>query len=130
MFNIISICKGGGYMYARTLPIHPNANSKGLYPLHRVLMENIIGRLLLRNEIVHHKDGNKENNNNDNLELMTVSNHSRHHRKIVEDITCYCFYCGKEIKLKPHLYRLRIKRAKIGITCSASCGAKLFHKNK
>lgn len=32
MFQILSTCKGGGYLYARTLPLHPRANAKGLYP--------------------------------------------------------------------------------------------------
>jgi hypothetical protein len=129
MFNIISTCKGGGYMYAKTYPLHPNANSKGLYPLHRVMMENLIGRLLTRKEIVHHKDGNKSNNKITNLELMTISEHSTHHAKIVDEIIVSCAYCGKEIKLKPHLYRLRVKRVKVGISCSYKCAAKLFHKS-
>lgn len=127
MFNIISTCKGGGYMYARTEPKHPNANSKGLYPLHRVIVENRLGRLLDRKEVVHHKDGNKSNNSDCNLELMTVSNHSKHHSKVVKNVIDTCTYCGKEISLKPHLHRLRVKRAKVGITCSYKCAAKLFH---
>jgi hypothetical protein len=92
-------------------------------------MENILGRLLDRKEVVHHKDGNKFNNSDDNIELMTISEHSRHHSKMVDDIIDTCAYCGKEIIIKPHLYRLRVKRAKIGISCSYSCAAKLFHNN-
>lgn len=36
---------------------------------HRLVMENILGRELLPGENVHHKDGNKENNVPENLEL-------------------------------------------------------------
>lgn len=46
---------------------------------HRVVMEAHLGRKLTRNEIVHHKDGNKKNNAIDNLEVMTQSEHIRLH---------------------------------------------------
>ena len=46
---------------------------------HRVVMESILGRKLLPYECVHHKDGRKANNHPDNLEIMTRSEHSRHH---------------------------------------------------
>lgn len=51
---------------------------------HRRVMENYLGRKLIggqgpNSEIVHHIDGNKENNNIENLELMTQSQHSRMH---------------------------------------------------
>jgi hypothetical protein len=81
MFEIVSICKGGHYRYCRTIPKHPKANAKGLYPLHRVLMENKLGRLLTSEEFVHHIDENKTNDSPDNLELMTRSAHAAHHAK-------------------------------------------------
>lgn len=47
---------------------------------HRYIMEQYLGRKLKRNEVVHHKDGNKLNNDINNLELMTLSEHSRMHQ--------------------------------------------------
>lgn len=38
---------------------------------HRQVMETILGRKLKKGETVHHKDGNKLNNNPNNLELWT-----------------------------------------------------------
>lgn len=82
MFEILGVCKGGGYHYCYTDPPHPNANSSGLYPLHRVLVENFIGRLLRSEEVVHHKDGNKNNNVLENLDVLSNSEHARlHHRE-------------------------------------------------
>jgi hypothetical protein len=48
--------------------------------LHVVLMEELLGRSLSRDEVVHHKDHNRSNNELANLELMTRSNHTRMHR--------------------------------------------------
>lgn len=46
---------------------------------HRVIMERHIGRRLTAEEIVHHRDENNQNNEIPNLELMTQSEHAKHH---------------------------------------------------
>ncbi len=46
---------------------------------HRVVMERAIGRALRADEFVHHRDGDRSNNDPSNLELMTQSDHVRHH---------------------------------------------------
>lgn len=43
---------------------------KGYILEHRYVMEQKIGRLLLPSEVVHHRDGNTQNNHPDNLELF------------------------------------------------------------
>lgn len=47
---------------------------------HSVVMEAHIGRLLLQNEVVHHVDGDRQNNSIENLQLMTRAEHTRLHR--------------------------------------------------
>jgi len=70
-----------GYFYIY-MPSHPNAIKGGRYiGEHRLVLEKKIGRLLTENEIAHHKNDNKLDNSEDNLELMTVSEHSSHHAK-------------------------------------------------
>ena len=126
MFEITAVSKGGGYRYCRTSPTHPRANAKGLYPLHRVLAENTLGRLLQPDEIVHHKDGDKENNEPSNLEVMTRAAHSGYHgaERTPNPIAFVCS-CGKTVRLKPHVYRLRLARNKSGkLYCSRSCGTR------
>lgn len=64
-------------------------NSSGYYELtkgsnkgrllHIVIAENLKGRALNKNEVVHHIDENKTNNNPSNLMVMTRSDHQRHH---------------------------------------------------
>ena len=73
-------------------PDHPNAISDGdgkkTYVLeHRLVMEQHIGRYLLPDEVVHHKDRNPSNNNIDNLQLF--SSHSQHILKAHRDIWWY-----------------------------------------
>lgn len=46
---------------------------------HRVVMERVLGRLLRRNEVVHHKDENGLNNDPSNLQVMTFTEHRRIH---------------------------------------------------
>ena len=48
--------------------------------IHVVLFEERIGRKLQPDECVHHIDGNKTNNNENNLSLLTKSGHARLHR--------------------------------------------------
>lgn len=46
---------------------------------HRWLMENHLGRKLRADEDVHHKDGDKQNNVIENLEVISHGDHSTHH---------------------------------------------------
>lgn len=46
---------------------------------HRIIAEQMLGRPLMRNEIVHHIDGDKHNNDPSNLHVMTQSEHVREH---------------------------------------------------
>jgi DNA-binding NarL/FixJ family response regulator len=48
--------------------------------LHRVIAEQKLGRPLGTDEVVHHIDGNKQNNHPDNIEVMSLSEHSRLHQ--------------------------------------------------
>ena len=62
-----AIQKGYLWVYA---PDHPNRSRHNKVAKHRLVMEEKIGRLLERHEVVHHIDGNTLNNHPDNLELF------------------------------------------------------------
>jgi hypothetical protein len=55
--------------------------------LHRVIAAKQLGRELFKGEVVHHIDGNSENNDPDNLEVCrSAAVHRQHHRKSIRDL--------------------------------------------
>ena len=53
-------------------PEHPKANLSGHVPTHILIVEERLGRPLAKNEVVHHCDFNKTNN--DNIKGTEISN--------------------------------------------------------
>ena len=72
----------GGYIKIR-ISGHPYAHRDGYVFKHRYVMEQNIGRYLNKNEVVHHKDGNLENNDITNLQLFEeCGSHIRFHKEL------------------------------------------------
>lgn len=46
---------------------------------HRLVMSQVLGRALRPDEVVHHRDGDKQNNHPSNLEVMSQSDHAALH---------------------------------------------------
>ena len=72
-----------GYVYIRNAD-HPRA-SNGYVFEHRLIMEQHIGRYLTENEVVHHKNGVRDDNRIQNLELCSHVEHISMHHKMDED---------------------------------------------
>ena len=62
----------GRYWYIYS-PEHPYRTKRNYYLEHRLVMERKLRRYLLPHEVVHHKDGNPENNSPENLEVFQTN---------------------------------------------------------
>ena len=77
-----------GYIHIRC-PNHPRASKDGNYvPEHVLVMEQHLGRYLKwegtgnkNSEVVHHINGNKQDNRIENLQLTTFAEHMKIHRE-------------------------------------------------
>ena len=95
---------------------HPRANADGAVYVHMISAEHKLGRYLLPEETVHHRDLNKLNNDPSNLMIFASnSDHVRFHMfncnedmlklnsngaYICEERKFYCIDCGTEITRK------------------------------
>ena len=62
-------------------PNHPKASNTGYIYEHVYVAEQILGRQLTDNEVVHHIDKNTKNNNPDNLMIFaTNADHNAYHK--------------------------------------------------
>ena len=65
-------------------PNHPNKNARGYVYEHQLVAEMMLGRYLKENEVVHHIDFNKTNNESSNLIVLTNSEHVKLHHFLKE----------------------------------------------
>jgi hypothetical protein len=94
-----------GYVLLRQSD-HPLADVRGYVYEHRLVAEQMLGRPLRPEEEIHHKDGNKQNNDPSNLQVMPSSyhHHALHRKNNIAlrnpgepnpRLSCECG-CGKE----------------------------------
>lgn len=93
---------------------HPLANSQGKVYYHRHVASLSLGRWLKPNEDTHHRDGIKDNNLPDNLEVMTRSEHARHHQPDL--VKRECEHCGVDTTNKRFCSHIcaQLARRKVG----------------
>jgi hypothetical protein len=78
--------KNGGICYKKGYKLvlckgHPNADRDGYIAEHRLIMEQYLGRTLKRDEHIHHINRDITDNRIENLQLMSLTEHTiLHHR--------------------------------------------------
>ena len=87
----------GQYEY-RIVPGHPRANADNAVYLHVLIAEEKLGRYLLPDEVVHHIDENKTNNDPTNLMVFyTKADHTSFHANECKMDTVTLLPCGSWI---------------------------------
>lgn len=70
-----------GYVLIRVGVGHPLADVRGYAYEHRLVASEKLGRRVLPSEHVHHIDGDKTNNTENNLEVLSQAEHRCEHRE-------------------------------------------------
>lgn len=116
----IKLDKTLGYLYFIDKD-HPLASSVGKVMLHRHIASLKLGRWLTPTNIVHHIDSNKLNNEKDNLEVISNSEHAKLHHPAVDRVAVSCPVCNVIFELSKDYLNKRN-------TCSIECYSTLSRK--
>jgi hypothetical protein len=84
-------------------PEYPRSDAQGYIKEHRFIMEGYLGRALDKNEIVHHKNGIRDDNRVENLEVMTRRKHQSLHTKGNKKTKEHCKKISEAKKKISHL---------------------------
>jgi HNH endonuclease len=128
LWTIEKIIKKGDYLYC-IVRDHPNRTKNNYVLLHRVIVENDINRLLTSDEIIHHIDENKFNNDLSNLKIMTQSEHQILHKTIgLSMVKLKCPSCEIEFDKEKRCSFLEPSRKCKFTCCSNTCRGKFSRR--
>lgn len=98
---------------------HPLAHrSNGRVYMHRHIASITAGRWITNDEVVHHIDNNRANNDPSNLMILSHAEHTNIHKNIIQEKECE--YCN--LKFKPSNVEQKF--------CSIDCQSSNRIKNK
>lgn len=107
--------RGDGYILVYC-PSYPGAKPNGYVFEHRLVMASHLGRVLSSDEIVHHRNGKRDDNRLENLELMSNAQHCRMHMaRVPKEVLA--------LRAAPLMELARLRRKpRETISCACGCG--------
>ena len=112
---------------------YPGKKYYGIYCYeHQLVYWRTNGRLPGPHEVIHHKDGNKKNNEPTNLVMKTSSDHSRDHAKPPKPpVMIHCAWCNDLVAVRASRYYSNIRLlGQVDFYCGRSCAARHFGRGR
>ena len=82
------------------LPEHPMASKTGMILEHRMVMAEVLGRMLTPDEVVHHRNEDKQDNRPENLEVLPKRVHDRLPKPPPKPKLMECPHCANPILVR------------------------------
>lgn len=101
--------------------VHYKDGSRRTFLLSRHLMEQHLGRRLLPDETVDHKDRDKTNDDISNLQILSRSEHTKKDIKRIKKVEITCIFCGNKAQKNARDLDRGAKLGKAGPFCSKKC---------
>lgn len=109
--------KNGDYILIKAPPDYPGRLYRTGYAYeHHIVYWQHYGVVPSKQEIIHHVNHIKIDNDINNLQLLTKAAHSVIHN--TKRVTSICAWCGKHRQMQP---------SRVRVHCSRSCAAKAQH---
>ncbi len=111
--------------------VNENGSRKTVsYP--KYLIQQALDCILTQNETVDHKDGDFNNNDLSNLQILTRADNSAkyfddHPEKKAKKVKLICIVCKTEFERLERVHNRSLKRNSLGPFCSRSCQGKIIH---
>ena len=123
--------KNGPYELVIAPDDYPGFRYRGRYIYeHHLVWWQVTGGLVPEGFVVHHKNEKKRDNRFDNLELKSVSAHTKDHARPKAMVSVVCFRCGVAFEAQLRSIKARKKRGQKRFFCCRSHQVRQQHEDR